>query len=366
MLLAGLLSPILGAVADATASKRRYLIAMTAVCVVPTALLGWVGPGDLAWGLGLFIVANVGYNAALHLYDAFLKELTPSDAVGRLSGWGWGLGYIGGLASLALVYPFLAGGMDGEAAERYRLAFPLTAAFFAIAAVPTFIWLKERAVPVPLVGSRWTAGLRRVFETLRGLRRYPNLIRYFFAYFVFNDAVNTVFVFAAIFATQVLAFTAQDLVIFFLIMQLSSAAGAGGFGWVTDRMGAVRAISITLVALIGITIWAARVQTVTEFYTIGLFTGALLGANQAASRTLLAHFAPPGRGAEFFGLFSLTSKFAATIGPLLYGEIARATDSHRVAVLSIGALFFIGLLLLQRVDEAAGRREAGAGAADRS
>jgi UMF1 family MFS transporter len=369
MLLAGLLSPILGAVADATASKRRYLIAMTAVCVVPTALLGWVGPGDLAWGLGLFIVANVGYNAALHLYDAFLKELTPADAVGRLSGWGWGLGYIGGLASLALVYPFLAGGMDGEAAERYRLAFPLTAAFFSIAAIPTFIWLKERAVPVPLVGSRWTAGLGRVVETLRGLRRYPNLIRYFFAYFVFNDAVNTVFVFAAIFATQVLAFTAQDLVIFFLIMQLSSAAGAGGFGWVTDRMGAVRSISMTLIALIGITIWAARVQTVTEFYTIGLFTGALLGANQAASRTLLAHFAPPGRGAEFFGLFSLTSKFAATIGPLLYGEIARATDSHRVAVLSIGALFFIGLLLLQRVDETAGRREAVAdpgGAAHRS
>jgi UMF1 family MFS transporter len=358
MLLAGLLSPILGAVADATASKRRYLIAMTAVCVVPTALLGWVGPGDLAWGLGLFIVANVGYNAALHLYDAFLKELTPADAVGRLSGWGWGLGYIGGLASLALVYPFLAGGMDGEAAERYRLAFPLTAAFFAVAAIPTFIWLKERAVPVPLDGSRWTAGLRRVVETLRGLRRYPNLVRYFFAYFVFNDAVNTVFVFAAIFATQVLGFTAQDLVIFFLIMQVSSAAGAGTFGGVTDRLGSVRAISITLIALIGVTIWAARVQTVTEFYAIGLFTGALLGANQAASRTLLAHFAPPGRGAEFFGLFSLTSKFAATIGPLLYGEIARATDSHRVAVLSIGMLFFIGLILLQRVDEMAGRREA--------
>ncbi len=361
MLLAGLLSPILGAVADATASKRRYLIAMTTVCVVPTALLGWVGPGDLAWGLGLFIVANVGYNAALHLYDAFLKELTSADAIGRLSGWGWGFGYIGGLASLALAYPFLAGGMEGEAATRYRIAFPVTAAFFAIASLPTFIWLRERATPVPVAGAPWTAGLRRVGDTLRGLRRYPNLIRYFVAYFVFNDAVNTVFVFAAIFATQVLAFTAQDLVIFFLIMQLSSAAGAGGFGWVTDRLGAVRSISITLVALIGVTIWAARVQTVSEFYAIGLFTGALLGANQAAGRTLLAHFAPPGRGAEFFGLFSLTSKFAATIGPLLYGEIARATDSHRVAVLSIGALFFVGLLLLQRVDEAAGRSEATAG-----
>jgi UMF1 family MFS transporter len=113
-----------------------------------------------------------------------------------------------------------------------------------------------------------------------------------------------------------------------------------------------------LVALIAITVWAARVQTTSEFYAIGLCTGALLGANQAASRTLLAHFAPAGRGAEFFGLFSLTSKFAATLGPVLYGEIARATGSHRAAVLSIGALFFAGLLLLQRVNEAAGRNEA--------
>lgn len=358
MLLAGVLSPVLGAVADATASKRWFLAIMTAVCVGPTALLGWVGPGDLVWGLGLFIIANVGYNAALHLYDAFLKELTPADTMGRLSGWGWGFGYLGGLVSLGLVYPFIAGGMEGDAAARYRLAFPATAAFFAVAALPTFIWLKERAVPVRVAGSPWTAGLRRVLETLRGLTRYRNLIRYVVAYFLYNDAVNTVFVFAAIFATQVLAFTPNDLVVFFLIMQISSAGGAWGFGWVTDRLGGVRAISVTLVVLIGLTLWASQVQTAGEFYLIGLCTGALLGANQASSRALLAHFAPPGRGAEFFGLFSLTSKFAATLGPLLYGEIARVTDSHRTAVLSIGALFFAGLILLQRVDEAAGRREA--------
>lgn len=358
MLLAGVISPVIGAMADATASKRWFLMAMTAVCVVPTFLLGWVGPGDLALGLGLFIAANVGYNAALHLYDAFLKELTTADSMGRLSGWGWGFGYVGGLASLALVYPFIAGGMEGAAATRYREAFPLTAVFFAVAALPTFIWLKERAVPSPIAGSAWSAGLTRVVGTLRSLTHYRNLLRYFVAYFLYNDAVNTVFVFAAIFATQVLAFSANELVVFFLIMQLSSAAGAWGFGWVTDRLGSVRTISATLVALIGLTIWSSRVETASEFYAIGLFTGALLGGNQAASRTLLAHFAPPGRGAEFFGLFSLTSKFAATLGPLLYGEIASASGSHRAAVLSIGALFFLGLLLLQRVDESAGRREA--------
>ncbi len=359
MLLAGVLSPIIGAVADATASKRWFLMVMTAVCVVPTFFLGWVGPGDLALGLGLFIVANVGYNAALHLYDAFLKELATADSMGRLSGWGWGFGYVGGLASLALVYPFIAGGMDGEAAARYREAFPVTAAFFAIAALPTFMWLKERAVPSSITGSAWAVGLKRVAETLRSLRHYRSLWRYFIAYFLYNDAVNTVFVFAAIFATQVLAFSANELVIFFLIMQLSSAAGSWGFGWIADRLGHVRAISATLVVLIGLTIWASQVETASEFYVIGLFTGALLGGNQAASRALLAHFAPPGRGAEFFGLFSLTSKFAATLGPLLYGEIATATGSHRTAVLSIAALFFAGLVLLQRVDETAGRREAG-------
>jgi UMF1 family MFS transporter len=350
----------LGAVADVTASKLRFLIAFTLVCAVPTALLGWVGPGNLAWGLGLFILANIGYNTALHFYDAFLKELVPATSLGRLSGWGWGVGYLGGLASLALVYPFIAGGMEGEQAARYRLAFPLTAAFFVVAALPTFLWLRERAVPVRTEASPWTAGVQRVMTTLRNLGRYRQLMRYFVAYFVYNDAVNTVFVFAAIFADQVLHFSTQEIVVFFLVMQVSSAAGAWGFGTATDRIGPVRVISVTLLVMIGVTVWAARVQTVAEFYAIGLVTGAMLGANQASSRALLAQFAPAGRGAEFFGLFSLTSKFAATLGPLLYGEIASATGSHRVAVLSIGVLFFVGLVLLQRVDEAKGRREAGA------
>lgn len=358
MLIAGLLSPVLGAVADLRAAKRRLLIALTLICVVPTALLGFVGPGDLAWGLILFVIANAGYNAALHIYDAFLKELAPPTSMGRLSGLGWGVGYLGGLASLALVYPLIVGGFAAEQSETYRLAFPATAAFFAVTALPTFFWLRERAIPTQVDGSSWLVGFKRVGTTLRNLRRYRTLLRYFVAYFLYNDAVNTVFVFAAIFADRVLHFTPQDLVIFFLIMQISSALGAWALGLVTDRVGPIRLISATLVVLIGVTVWASRVQTTTEFYAIGLVTGAMLGANQASSRTLLAHFAPPGRSAEFFGLFSLTSKFAATLGPLLYGEIAAATGSHRAAVLSIGALFLVGLILLQRVDEAQGRREA--------
>lgn len=358
MLIAGVLSPIIGAIADADASKRRWLVAATLACVVPTALLGFVGPGDLAAGLGLFMIANIGYNCALHLYDAFLKELTPAERTGRLSGAGWAFGYVGGLASLALVYPFLADGMDGEHAAEYRLAFPLTAAFFAVAALPTLFWLRERAVPLRITGSSWTLGVRRVAATLRTFGRHRQLIRYFLAYFLYNDGVNTIFVFAAIFATAVLQFSTQDVVIFFLVMQLSSAAGALGFGWVTDRIGSVRAISCTLLVMIALTVWASRVETASEFYVIGLFTGATLGANQAASRALLAHFAPAARAAEFFGLFSLTGKFAAVLGPLLYGELAAATGSHRAAVLAIGSLFLAGVILLQRVDEAEGRREA--------
>ena len=358
MLIAGLLSPVLGAIADLRAAKRPLLIALTAICVVPTALLGFVGPGDLAWGLILFVIANVGYNAALHIYDAFLKELASPTAMGRLSGLGWGFGYLGGLASLALVYPLIAKGFAGDQNATYRLAFPATAVFFAVTALPTFFWLRERAIPTRVDGSPWLVGFRRVGTTLRNLGRYRTLLRYFVAYFVYNDAVNTVFVFAAIFADRVLHFTPQDLVVFFLIMQVSSALGAWGFGLMTDRVGPIRSISATLVVLIGVTVWASRVHTTAEFYAIGLVTGAMLGANQASSRTLLAHFAPPGRGAEFFGLFSLTSKFAATLGPLLYGEIAAATGSHRAAVLSIGALFLFGLILLQRVDDLQGRREA--------
>src|SRR5206468_2635878 len=191
-------------------------------------------------------------------------------------------------------------------------------------------------------------------STFRAIRRYRELVVYLVAFLIYTDGINTVVVFSGIFAAQVLGFTPQDLIIYFLITQLTAGAGAYGFGILTDRIGAKRVIAMTLWVWIGIVAWAFAVRSVTEFYIIGLFAGAALGANQAASRTLLGLFTPVGRQAEFFGFFSVCGKLAATLGPVVYGEVTAWTGSQRWAILSMAVFFTIGLLAFQRVDEKRG------------
>ena len=356
MILIGVISPVLGALADYSGTKKRTLIGFTFLSVFATLLLVLVREGDIWLGLILFGLANIGYNGGLTFYDAFLKEISHNENMGRISGYGWSLGYIGGLFSLLLVYPFIQGGLGAENLFRYRLSFPVTAVFFLIFSIPAFLYLKERAATPTAISlkSYWAIGFRRVGGTFREMRRFIELFKYFLAFLIYNDGINTVIVFSAIFAAGVLGFTPRDLIIYFIVMQVTAALGAYGFGFVTDWIGAKRTIAITLVVWIGLIVWAFLVSTKAEFYALGLIAGAALGSNQSASRTLLGLFAPRAKIAEFFGFFSLTGKLAATIGPLVYGEIATATGSQRWAVLSIGVFFVIGLILLQWVDEQKG------------
>jgi UMF1 family MFS transporter len=329
---------------------------MTALCIVCTAALYLVGPGDILLGLVLFGLANLGFELGYTFYNAFLVELVDRHEMGRLSGYGWATGYLGGLLSLALAYPFVKGGLASSNLESYRESFIMTAGFFLVASLPTFIYLRERAVPQPRVPGwrRWTIGFVRVARTFRQIRRYRQLFVYLIAYLVYTDGINTVVIFSGIFAAQVLQFKPADLIIFFLVMQITAALGAYGMGILTDRIGAKPAISVTLACWLGIVVWAFTVHTAVEFYAIGLVAGAALGANQSVSRTLLALFTPLGRQAEFFGFFSVSAKFAAIFGPLVYGQIVLWTGSHRPAVLALGAFFLLGWALLLFVNEQEG------------
>jgi MFS transporter, UMF1 family len=356
MIGAALLSPVLGAIADHYALKKQFLLVVTAVCVVATAALYFVGPGDALLGLTLFGIANLGFELGYTFYNAFLVELAGTEEMGRLSGYGWAIGYLGGLVSLALVYPFVSGGLAPQNLDSYRMSFPITALFFFAASIPTFLYLHERAHPHPSqagVGP-WVMGVTRVTQTFREIRRYRDLFVYLIAFLIYTDAINTVVIFSGIFAVGVLKFTPNDLIIFFLVMQVSAGLGAYTFGIFSDRLGAKRIIAITLACWIGVVVWAFAVQTVHEFYVIGLVAGALLGANQAVSRTLLGQFTPAGRQAEFFGFFSVSAKFAAVLGPLVYGEIVLWTGNQRWAVLSLSVFFVAGWIVLHFVNERAG------------
>ncbi len=356
MLLVALLSPPLGALADARAIKRPLLIGSTLACVACTALLAFVQRGDVWPGLLLFGLANIAFELGFLFCSAFLVEITTPATMGRISGYGWGLGYAGGLLSLALAYPFIAGGFAEDNLPLYRLSFAVTAVFFLVASLPTLFWLRERAVPQPSAAgtSAWRDAFAMLKATARDMPRYRDLLLFLIAYLIYTDAINTVIVASAIFANKVLDFSPGDLIIYFLITQVTAGAGAVGFGLLADRIGSTRTISLTLIVWIGVAVAASVVQTRAQFYVIGLVAGAVLGANQATSRALIGRFTPAGKQGELFGFFTVIGKFAAVIGPVVYGEVTAWTGSQRWAVLSMTLFFLIGLLVFQRVNEARG------------
>jgi UMF1 family MFS transporter len=366
MLLIGIASPVLGAMADFSGTKKKYLAIFTVLSVAATALLAFVAEGDVWAGIVLFAVANIGFNGGLTFYNAFLKDLSRSENMGRISGYGFALGYIGGLASLILVYPMIRGGFDPDNLTLFRLSFPVTAVFFLVFSIPALIYLREDRGTVAGIGTAdyIRTGFERVWRTFHEIRKFRELFKFFVAYLIYIDGVNTVIVFSAIFAAGVLGFTPQELVIYFIVMQVTSAAGAYAFGHVTDRIGAKPTIIVTLLMWIALIVWAFFVGSKAEFYALGLIAGVALGSNQSASRTLLGLFAPRSKVTEFFGFFALTGKFAATVGPPVYGVIASSTGNQRWAVLSIGAFYLVGLLVLTSVRQEAGI--AAAEAADRA
>lgn len=356
MIVAALLFPLLGAMADHHATKKQHLIVVTGLCIACTAALYVVHPGDIILGLVLFGLANIGFELGYTFYNAFLVELADRRDMGRVSGAGWGLGYVGGLLSLALAYPLVKDGLIAENLDSYRQSFIMTAGFFFLASLPTFKYLKERALPQTVSSGmqEWKIGFARIARTFHEIRRFRQLFVYLIAFFLYTDGINTVVIFSALFAAQVLGFTPGDLILYFLITQITAAVGSYGIGILADRVGAKRIIGLSLAVWLGIVAWAFVVSTQAEFYMIGLVAGAALGANQAASRTLLGLFTPVGRQAEFFGFFSVSGKFAAVLGPPLYGLITLWTGSHRLAVLSLALFFLAGWMVLTMVNTQAG------------
>lgn len=360
MLAVAVAAPVLGAIADHAAVKKRFLAGFTLLCVVATALLYFVERGDVALGLALFALSNIGFNGGMHFYNSFLIDLADRTRIGKLSGYGWALGYVGGLVSLLVVYPLVSGGLTESNLATYRLSFPVTAAFFAVASIPAMVYLRERnyGPAAPRVSSYITGGLMRLRTTFAEIKRFRELLKYFAAYLLYTDAINTIIVFSAIFAAQELGFTPVDLIVYFIIIQITAAGGSLAIGPIMDRVGGKISIAITLVIWTGVAVCAYYVQTKAGFYALGLVAGSVIGANQSASRALLGLFTPHGKNAEFFGFFAAVGKLSAVIGPILYGEIAAATGSQRPAVLSLALFFIAGLVILAFVREQDATKEA--------
>ncbi|HBL28812.1 MAG TPA: MFS transporter [Acidobacteria bacterium] len=350
-----LLSPIVGAVADDSGRKKAFLFVTYALCVTGTAALWFVTPGRVALALTLFVLSFIGFSFGENLAGSFLPEISTPENIGKISGFGWGLGYFGGLLSLGCVFPLLLGDFVPENLANLRLAWLVTALFFLLAALPTFLFLKERAPRgTSTVFGYVRDGFIRLGQTVRSAHHFSELVRFLGVFLLYSAGLTSVIAFAGIFAANTLGFTSKELMYLFIILQLSSAGGAFVFGGVQDRLGAPRTIQVTLVLWILVCAGVYFVTTKAGFWGIALFAGLGIGSLQSASRALVGLFAPPEKTAEFFGLWGLAGKTAYMIGPFLFGLISSSSGSQRVAMLSTAAFFLLGLLGMSFISEKRG------------
>ena len=360
VLLAG---PVIGAVADRRASKKQFLFVSAVLCVIATGLLAFAGPGQLTLAVALLVLSAIAFALGENLIAAFLPEIAAPQNMGRISGYGWSLGYFGGLLTLAfcLAYINWAEGAGATAPEYVPVTLIITAIVFALTAAPTFLWLRERAVPQPAQDgvSYWRLGFRQVTSTLRHASHLRDLFRFLPCLVLFQAGVATVIVVAAIFAQEEMGFDSQQLIMLIMVVNLTAAVGAFAFGYAQDRFGSVPSLMVALLVWIGAISLGLFADEPADLWLIGNLLGLAMGATQAGGRALVGQLTPAFRNGEIFGLWGLANRTAAIIGPVSYGVISELSGgNHRAALLSTLAFFIAGLLLLFTVDEARGKHAA--------
>jgi UMF1 family MFS transporter len=373
MLVVAVSSPVLGAIADHTGSKKRFLFFFTLLSITFTALLFFVGPGDIFIGMLFFIMAEIGYRASQVFYNALLPEIAKPEEIGAISGIGWAIGSAGGILCLVIILALitLIGGTF-----IVRLSFIITAVFFGVSAIPIFLNVTERAQPQPMPPGEniISVGFKRLANTFRKVRRYREFIKFMAAFLIYNDGIIMALDFAAILGAVLFGMEQQELIIFMILVQATSVAGAYIFGILTDRLSPKKALFISLVLMIAATVWMYFNYSISGFYWIGALAGFALTGVQSVSRAMIGLFSPAGQSAEFYGFFAVTGRTSSFIGPTIYGFIAAEAAllyqgrglsvelaeqaGQRVAIISIILFLVIGGLVLFSVNEKRARQQA--------
>jgi UMF1 family MFS transporter len=366
MAISAVLSPFLGAVADSSGTKKRFLMIFCYIAVLFTGLLYYVHEGDYWKGALFFILANIGFAGGNVFYNAFLPEISTDQNIGRISGLGWALGYIGGGLLLAvnlimLKYPAWLGFRDGY--FTVHDCFLSVSLWWLIFSSPTFMFLKERAYGKLSSRERTylRAGYRRLQHTFRRIKSFRELTKFLVAFLIYNEGIETVIIMASIFGAEVLGMETNELILFFLMIQGIAFIGSMIFGFLADAIGNKRTVIITLGIWSLIVLWAFQLGIIwdprTEYWILGVLVALVMGGSQAASRSLQGIFTPDANSAEFFGFFAVSGKFASVFGPLIYGILIALTGSVQSGVLSVLSFFVVGLVVLWTVDEKRGMEE---------
>ena len=355
-------SPVLGAIADRNGKRKPWLAVFSLICIVTTAALWFVRPHPDAILLALVLVAvaNFAFEVAYVFYNAMLPEICPEDRLGRLSGWGWGLGYAGGLVCLVIVLlgfvqaetPIF--GLERAAAEHVRIAAPISALWFALFALPLFLLVPDKVGAGAGMADAVRQGLVQLMGTARELRRHPGIFCFLLGRMIYTDGLNTLFAFGGIYAAGTWGMEVDEVILFGIALNLSAGLGAAGFAWVDDWIGARRTILIALIGLMVLGGLILVVQSKPLFWVLGVALGIFFGPAQAASRSLMARLAPPEMRAEMFGLYALSGKATAFIGPALLGWVTVVAGSQRVGMATVLVFFMVGFVILWPLKDSGG------------
>lgn len=352
-------SPVLGAVADAGGPRKPWLLGFTLLSAITTGLLWLVAPAHdyLLLALGLVLVANVCNEIAQAFYNAMLPDLAAEKELGRWSGWGWGLGYIAGIVALSVTLvlfvqpkppPF---GLDADQAEQVRIVGPLIGLWFVLFSLPLFLLTPDRkAHGLPFTQSVRT-GLASLVGTLKDVRGHANIARFLLARLIYNDGLNTLFAFGGIYAAGTFGMALNEVLLFGIALNVTAGLGAFGFAFIDDRIGSKPTILIAIVGLFVAGAVALLAEAKTTFWIVAMVIGIFVGPAQSASRTLMARLAPADLRTEMFGIYALTGKVTAFIGPFMFGTATAWFGSQRAGMATILAMFIVGGLLLLRVQE---------------
>lgn len=384
-----LLSPVMGALADKGGYRKVFMLGFTWLTIIATTVLYFVLPGQVFKALFWFVIANIGFEMGSVFCNAYLPDISHSKNIGRISGYGWSLGYVGGLIALALAMLLLVqtdapvfGFGKGEAGmyENIRATNLLVAIWFALFSIPTFLFVKDRKPDTKAFIKNAKHTVKDFRTTAKELKEYPEIIRFLVARLVYNDGLVTIFAFGGIYAAGTINFTFDEIMMLGIVLNVMAGIGAFLMGFLDDKVGGRMTIKVTLIGLMiamVLAVFAPELRpwlqynlggsSVPEwltskniFWLSAVLIGIFSGPNQAASRSLMGRFTPESKKNEFFGFFAFSGKATAFVGPFLLGLLTMIFESQRAGISIIFLFFLLGYVLLHKVDEEKGMKQGGA------
>lgn len=335
-------SPFLGGIADYGGTRKRFLFVYTSLCIAAITVFSVLDKGMVIEGFILATIANIGMEGGLVFYNSFLPRIAPRQYQGRVSAWGFGVGYAGSIISLLLAIPLIRN-------NQFEATWLMVSVFFALCSVPAFLFLPGDTKGELSIADAGVKGLRFTIKTLKKIWGKRELKKFLISYLIYEDGVNTVIVFSSIYAATTLGFRPQELIVLYLIVQTTALLGAFVMAKSIDYWGPKRVVMLSLVMWTFVATVAFFVQTKTQFCALASFAGLGLGTIQAATRAMYTQFIPEAREAEYFGIYSLVGKSSAIVGPLIFGLISSSFGSQRPAILSVAVFFLVGMIILKTV-----------------